>query len=210
MTMTKEQQRYILDIVLLFTAMIFLTNSISAITGSMGNAKMVLYPEVNGWTNTKIERSVLVRNINDETINVSLELDTAGKEFIELIDKEFSLAPNEEKKANFIVKVKKEGTYEGKINVFFSPTVSEGPGVVLSSSIIVIAKKDQEYQEVDGEDNESIVDNENSITGAVTGANENNTSGIKILGIGSVVLLVILLALLLVAYKKQNIKPNKK
>jgi hypothetical protein len=44
-------------------AFVILANSVfvSAITGSMGNARVVLYPEVNGWTNTIIERSILVR-----------------------------------------------------------------------------------------------------------------------------------------------------
>jgi len=115
-----------------FTLLILLTGSVfvSAITGSMGNARMILYPEVNGWTNTVIEKTILVRNVNDVPINIKLETDEEGSKFIELVDEEFILEPDEERKAQFVVKVKKEDTYEGRINVFFSPAEEEGPGVV--------------------------------------------------------------------------------
>jgi len=135
---------------------------VSAITGSMGNAKMILYPEVNGFTTTIIEKSILTKNVNDIPINVTLQVDEAGKEFLELIDESFTLPAGEEKKAEFLVKVRKEGTYNGKINVFFSPFEGKEPGVVLSSNIIVIAKKDQNYEEIDegSEDVEDIDDEE--------------------------------------------------
>jgi len=43
---------------------------------------MVLYPEVNGWFSTTIEKSILVKNVNDEEIKITLEADEEGKEFV--------------------------------------------------------------------------------------------------------------------------------
>jgi len=138
---------------------------ISALTGSMGNAKMILRPEVNGFTTTTIEKSILTNNVNDIPINITLEIGE-GEDFLELIDEEYTLNPGENRKAEFLVKVRKEGTYNGKINVFFSPIEGKEPGVVLSSTIIVIAKKDQGYEEIDDETEPS--DEEESNDGSVS------------------------------------------
>ena len=78
----------------------------SAITGAIGNAKMVLYPEVNGRTNTVIEKSILVKNPNDVVVNITLQLDPEAEKFIELVDKNFLLEPYSEKTAEFVIKVK--------------------------------------------------------------------------------------------------------
>ena len=183
---------------------------VSAISGSMGNARMILYPEVNGWFTTTIEKTILVKNVNDVPINITLKTDVEGEKFLEIIDKSFILEPNTEKKAQFKVKVKKEGTYEGKINVFFSSVDSETneAGVVLSSTIIVIAKKNQDYEEgnLDGEtDNEdSNTDSGNIITGGAIGT--GNKLGITILSISTLILLVALIGLVIYASKKRKLK----
>ena len=192
-------------------AMLFLVVNgvlVSAITGSMGNAKMILYPEVNGWTNTVIEKTILTKNVNNVSINVTLQLDQNATKFIELIDKSYILAPGENKTAQFEVKVKKEGTYQGKINVFFSPADGKGPGVVLSSVVTVIAKKNQDYTD--------MPNTNDSNTGDVISDNENGGQGIPRLflfwGIGTAVLVIILLLLLYVWNKKRNknkIRKNK-
>ena len=102
---------------------------ISAITGSMGNARMVLYPEVNGITNTIIEKSILVKNVNEDPITVRLEVDGSSVDFLELLQEEVTLEPGTEERMEFKVKVKKAGKYEGKINVFFSSLNENDPGV---------------------------------------------------------------------------------
>ena len=114
---------------------------VSAVTGSIGNGKMVLYPEVNGWTNTVIPKTILVNNVNDIPVNITLKLDSNASDFIDLIDETFILEAGESKKAEIVIKVKKEGTYEGRVNVFFKPVEGNEAGVVLSSTIVVIAKK---------------------------------------------------------------------
>ena len=192
--------------------MIFLlVNFVCAVTGSIGNSKMILYPEVNGWTITTIEKSILVKNVNDEEVKITLETDEEGGKFLELIDESFILQPNTEKKAEFLVKVRKEGKYQGRINVFFSPTESEGPGVVLSSSIIVIAEKDQGYEEIE----ETEEDNENQSVSIITGGavgttNESKNSGIYILGFGSLGLLILLGILIFLLNKKRVTKKGGK
>src|SRR3989344_46346 len=170
----------------------------SAITGAMGNAKMVLYPEVNGFTYTKIEKSILTKNVNDVPINISLQVDNETAKFIELIDETFILEPHTEKKAEFIVKVKDEGTYKGKIAVFFSPVDGDKKaGVALSSEIVVIAKKDQGSSGT----NEDIV----------TDQNPEKKSPALALGllIGSVFVLLLVLVALIIALSKKSVKRRK-
>ncbi len=174
---------------------------VSALTGSIGNAKMVLYPEVNGWTNTVIEKTILVRNVNDVPINITLKLDENASSFIDLIDETFILEPGEETKAQIEIRVKKEGKYEGRVNVFFKPVEGKDAGVVLSSTIVVIAKKETNYEEEEEEnpneeEEEIIPEEEEEKTGA--------SKLVKIWGLSTLILLVILLVLLYIWGKKRN------
>jgi len=172
---------------------------------------MVLYPEVNGFTYTKIEKSILVKNVNDEPINVSLQVDEKTAEFIELIDKTFILEEGEEKNAEFIVKVKDEGRYDGKIGVFFASTDPEKKtGVALSSTVIVIAKKDQgNNQEEETNEEEGSVETGKTFTETVEGVKSSVLSPVFL--IGSVfVLLAILIVLFVMAKRKKSGKRRKK
>jgi len=188
--------------------LIFNLVSVSAITGSMGNAKMILYPEVNGWFTTTIEKTILVKNVNDIPIDIKLETDSDGSEFIEIIDEEFSLEPGAEKKAEFLVKVKKPGRYEGRVNVFFSTELEgEGPGVVLSSQVIVVAEKASDYEEDSEEDSEEInpEDEGVSITGKATSENkEKSSTGLGFLSVTTIILLGILIYLGIVMKNKSK------
>ena len=192
-------------IVAILLLLVLNTGFSSAITGAMGNARMVLYPEVNGWINTVIEKSILVKNVNNESINITLQIDEEAEKFIELIDKSFILEPNTEKEAQFIVKVKKEGTYTAKINIFFSSIDDKKAGVALSSEIIVIAKKDQRYDENSStqEENTSVIENINIIIGNfIGGENKSSSTGIWIFGGTTFVLLLVLVFLMISLSKK--------
>jgi len=199
---------------MLVVLMIFFVNLsfVSAISGSMGNARMILYPEVNGWTNTIIEKTIFTKNVNDVPIKVELKLGSEDSTFLEIVDSEFILQPGESKKANFLIKVKKEGRYEGKINVFFSPTEGNSAGVVLSSTIIVIAKKDQGYDEIEEEEDLNF-----SVTGNAIGIGEE--SSIKqinllplILTISTTLLIILLAGLIYWSEikDKKQVEKNKK
>jgi hypothetical protein len=188
---------------------------VSAVTGSIGNAKMVLYPEVNGWTNTVIEKTILVKNVNDVPVNITLKLDQNATKFIDLIDESFILEAGEEKKAQIEIAVKKEGRYEGRVNIFFKPVEGKEPGVVLSSTIIVIAKKNTG----NAEDNTDTTDTTDNTTQDNTGdTNPENPVGgttgpsklVKIWGVSTLILLVILFVLLYIWGKKRNKSKRKR
>src|SRR3989338_4464160 len=109
--------------------------SVSAITGSIGNAKMILsktlYPELgtlDGKKTVTIEKSILVKNVNDVPVNVTLEADADGEKFI-------NNGFPDEKKAVFQIRIKKKGYYEGKINFFLKPLKKNQPGIVLTSTV---------------------------------------------------------------------------
>src|SRR3989344_7357568 len=190
--------------------LLILMNSVfvSAITGSIGNARMILSEtlnpelgELDGKTTVTIEKSILVRNVNDIPVNVTLKVDPDGGEFIEIIDDNFILEAADngvtEKKARFNVNIKDEGSYEGKINVFFAPVNSDEPGVVLSSTIIVNANPGEDYTD-DGDNSEDNT----PIAGWAT--NEGLNKGAIALGISTLILIVLLGVLVYVQQKKAS------
>jgi hypothetical protein len=206
----KKKKNFGLITLVLITFLIFgQVAFVSAITGSMGNARMILYPEVNGITNTIIEKSILVKNVNDVPITIKLEVEEDSTDFLELVDEEVTLEPGTNKRMEFQVKVKKPGKYEGKINVYFSEAEGEGPGVALASNIIVIAKnpKDSQIDEEPEEEQENEIDSEENdpITGEVTGKGEGNGTG-ALLITTTVILIIALIALYLWSEKKQKKK----
>lgn len=113
-----------------------LVSSVYAITGSIGNARMIVRVEQG----EEIEKYILVKNVNDVSVDVELFAVGDLAEDIEIEDTEFTLQGGDERKAYFTIKVRDAGTSETKINVKFSPT-DGGNGVGLSSTVIVIAKE---------------------------------------------------------------------
>ena len=198
--------------------LLILMNSVfvSAITGSIGNARMILsenlYPELgklDGKTTVTIEKSILVRNVNNIPVNMTLKVDPEGGEFIEIIDDNFILeAGNDEateKRARFNINIKDEGSYEGKINVFFAPLDSEQPGVVLSSTIIVNANSEEDSGN-SSDDGENI--NSYPITGWATKGGLTNWA--IALGISTLILIILLGVLIFWHQKKINKREMKK
>ena len=72
-----------------------------ALTASIGNARMVLRPEVNEGQSTIIDKSILVKNVNNISVKVNLEADDNYKKIVEIFDNEFILQPGESKNAKF-------------------------------------------------------------------------------------------------------------
>ncbi len=191
---------------------------ISAITGSIGNSRMILYPEFDGRTTTSIEKSILVKNVNDVPINITLKIAEDSDDFLELIDSEFVLGAGEEKKARFLVLIKKEGRYNGKINVFFTEAEGKGPGVVLTSSISAITKKAGETNGEDNADDNTNPENNTSIDedgvgvnigGAVIKDKEKKPLTMPQILIGSSLVLIIILLILLFFVLKKKSRKNK-
>jgi hypothetical protein len=200
------------SLVLTFAILFLITNSVlvSAITGSMGNARMVLYPEVNGWTNTVIEKSINVYNVNNVSINITLSPDANATKFINVIDKTFILEPGENKTAQFEVKVRKEGTYQGQINVFFRSANGTEGGVVLSSTIIVIAKKNQGYTDNSTDTTNNNPSGNGTHVGNPTGSGQGLSTPVIVFGISTIVLIIILLLLLYIWNKKRSKSKKRK
>jgi len=198
-----------ISLVLLIT--INLLASVSAITASIGNGRMILRLE-KGET---IEKYIKVINNNNVSVNINLTASGDLADWIKIKDGAFTLQQGEEKKAYFEIKVKELGTTEGSIDVKFTPTDGKN-GVGLSSTIIVIAKGEGEWEEEEIDEEEENTNEEDSGVNINTGNAIGNLSGINlnpglliILLMGIVlVLLIVLLALL--ARKKQRLIKLKK
>ena len=108
---------------------------ISATTGSIGNARMIL--RVTQGDN--IEKSILVKNVNDVPIDIEIHVSGDLANDIELKEDSFRLKAGEDRQAFFTIKVRNGGTTESKINIAFRP--EEGNSVGLSATIIVIAEE---------------------------------------------------------------------
>lgn len=202
MTIIKRSFNFIVILLLILT---IFTGFAGAITGSMGNSKMILYPELNGGS-IVIDRTILVRNVNDVVINVTLEADSNAKKFIDVVDKTFSLQPGEEKKARITIKIDEEGRYEGKVLVSFAPSQKDGPGIVLSSTIIVITEGNRISENNEEASSEEEL-GENISTKKELAAGEEKALDPKVMVIGgSSILLIVILAFLIGAMKKKSLK----
>ena len=192
-----------------FISIILAISLCSAITGKIGNARAVLYPEV-GFFGTTIDRTITVINDNLVPVNVRLE---AGENstLIEIVDKEITLQPGESQEARFKINVKKPGDYTEKVNVFFEPFNGNGAGVALSSTIIVHAKAKGEVDsgdETDGGDGSDNIDSNS--TGTNNPINLGNIIGdnkaILIATSSTIVLAILLVVLYLLSRKKKTKK----
>ena len=191
---------------------------ISAITGSIGNARMVLRAEKGDI----IEKSILVKNVNN--VSVEIELSPSGDlaDYLDIKDEKFTLSPNDEKKAYFTLKVGKDGTTETKINVKFNP-VDEGNGIGLSSTIIVITGEESDWFNNEEEtNNEEEMNNNSSFSFNLKNPIKNDPNKkanfAVIIGVSmTVIVFLIFIVVVIIAIKNKRkldkeikIKPSKK
>lgn len=212
MTIAKKGFVFLLVIVV---SLIVLAGFVKAIEGRMGNAKMILYPEVDGKNDVVIEKSISVRNVNNETINITMVADEDAAKFIKVIDNNFLLAPGEQRDAKFEIRVKKEAIYQGNLNVFFKPLDPKENGIVLTSQITVIAKKNQDYQ--DTGDNTDNTDNNqtgggssSSSSSSSSGGGNGGGSGVLFLVGTSALLIVLLIVLIFILNKRKERRRNRR
>jgi|SRR3989344_4586407 len=179
------------SLVMFAISLILFSSYASALTGSIGNARMLLKAEVGD----NIEKYVLVKNVNDIAVNIKMSVAGDLEKDLKLNEESFVLSPGEEKRAYFTIKARKAGTYETRILVQFSAE-GEKTGVGLSSTILLSVYGEgelpEEAEEVDGEEDE---ENNSEITGRIIG--EVKTNLIIILPITTLVLLVIFLFVLI-------------
>jgi len=163
---------FTLKLLTLIVMFILILSSVNAITGSVGNLKVVLRPEVNSGDVVIIDRTIKINNVNDVDVKVILTPDQILDSFSEIIDKEFVLKPGESKDAKFKLSLKNSGAYTGKIYVRFSELEGKNPGVVLSSTVTIVAsgtapefvEPEETDEEVlnEPEKNDEIVDKESN------------------------------------------------
>ena len=189
------------------TLILSMTFMVSAITGTIGNGKMILYPEV-GYGGVTISKTILVNNSNNISVNVSLKADGNFSDMIEIIDQNFILQAGEEKKAQFNINVKRAGDYNGKIYVFFSPIEEKGPGIALSSNIIIHATESGSNSDDNQDDNVDESDNTDSVAeDSVSLGNfvsDNKNKGLIIGSVSTLVLFALLIVLLVLNRKKEK------
>jgi hypothetical protein len=176
----------------------------NAITGSIGNAKAIIKTEVQEGKTTVIERTILVKNVNDVPLNITLETGDDLKNIVELIDSKFVLQPKEEKKARFNLNIERPGNYSGKISVFFTPQ-DKGNGVVLASSLVILAYGEGNFPEEEQPENDTVVDNpeddednETGVSISVGGGKVTNNSSSKISNNLVFIIIMIIILLLIV------------
>ena len=155
----------------IFVLMILLVLSfVSATIVSIGNARMVLYPNISSGEPTVIEKSIQVINVNNYSVNVTLKPDESLENYTTILDNAFILEPDESVQARFNLTFDQPGRYDGRIFVDFLPTISTMEGenstqaVGIASRIIVIARN------VSVQNNSTVVEppietNNSSLTG---------------------------------------------
>ena len=204
------------EVFFIFFLVIYLTASVYAITGSIGNARMILRVD----TGDKIEKYILVKNVNNVSLDIELTKDGELSEDIEIKDEKFSLAPGEDKKAYFTINLREPGTTESKIYVKFSPQ-DKGNGVGLSSTIIVIAEGEKksffDFFSRDNKDNEEIEkleENQTVSVGVESQESENSdvkeTPKINILLLLSFLTIILFAALLILVINLKSRRGYKK
>jgi len=181
----------------------------SAITASIGNSRMVL--RVGPGEN--IEKSILVRNINDVPVTIKFAVTGDLSKNVKLKDESFILQPGEEKNALFSIKADNANVTETKINVGFFP--EDGNSVGLSSSIVVIA--DEKYagagklgQDSEIEDEKFSEYNKGDKLGVKTAesAQDFDPTLLIIMGVILTFILMVLLFYFLVNGKRDNVQKN--
>jgi len=206
----------ILVMILSLFMMTLLLANVLAITGSIGNARMILKLQ----TGEEIEKYILVKNVNEVPVDINISVTGDLAKYVNVKDKEFTLKAGEEKKAYFTIKATKPGTTETQVNVAFTP--EDGRGVGLSSTVIVVAggEATEETGGTGGGILSWLTGKNNSSNGTVnTGNNETDATGAFAanpvsIGLLSTTIILALFIILLVIYsqkikKKREIKLKK-
>jgi hypothetical protein len=134
--MNKKIISSILVITIIVFSITMISINASAITGKIGNGRMILNLEQGD----KLEKYIQVINDNNVSVNISVYSSGDLENNIEVLDENFMLNPGEDKRARFIITAGAPGNYEGKVNVAFKPTSNES-GVGISAQIILNVHK---------------------------------------------------------------------
>lgn len=148
----EKLNRKIYSLIVIF--LMFLVPLVNGLVGTIGNAKAIVTVDLE--KTDILERTVLVRNVNNVSVTIKLESDGDLEDIIEILDNDFVLKENEEKNARFKVTIPKEGIYNGNIIVFFKPPEGKGAGVALQSTWTIKA--------INGDGGNNLADNKDDNT----------------------------------------------
>jgi len=208
------KKRLIVSVFLASLILLSVASQVSAITGRLGNSRMVLRPQLG----EEIRRNLLIENVNDVPLTIELAASGDLAENVKFEENSFTLQPGEEKKAYFTIKTNEPGTTETKINVMFKPP--QGSGVGLSANIVVIAggeTSDENLDSVDDEepenpDNSGFTFNPSPETNPPETGSSFKFTPMTILTISSAALIVIFLVLIIysgkLSKKKRSWRPR--
>lgn len=174
-------------------SLIIASSYASAITGKIGNGRMVLNVEEG----QKIERSVRVINDNNVSLNINVFSSGNLSSNVEVFDKDFNLEPGAEKNARFSIYSDDPGSYDTKIHIQFKPNNENESGVGLTSTVILNVYEKGTLPE---EKNSIYLDP--SYSGNSLGI--NGLSSNYILGIIAVILVLIVIFLVYYSKKKKG------
>ncbi|MBU0977855.1 MAG: hypothetical protein KKD18_05545 [Nanoarchaeota archaeon] len=200
------KKRLPLSTVLALIILLSIVSQASAITGQMGNSRMVLRLNVG----EEARRYLLIENVNDVPITIELLSTGDLADSVQIEENSFILQPGEEKKAYFTITADRAGTTETKINVMFKPP--QGSGVGLSANIIVIT--DGAVDSAIDDTNQGSEDNTGSDTSNQNGqetdtqppAGNTGFTPITMLTVTSLVLIAVFVILLVFSGRKLNQK----
>lgn len=124
--------------ILLFILILLLPIAYS-LTAAIGNARAFVKVNASPEEPAVLKRTILVQNRNEIAVKVSLKVSKEFEKFVDIIDKELILEPDESKKARYTLTLDRGGHFEIKINVAFEPadpTIKENK-VGMSSTLII-------------------------------------------------------------------------
>ncbi len=201
------------EVVLIFSLIMLslLIGEALAITGSIGNSRMILRLE----TGEQIEKYVLVRNVNDVPVDISISVSGDLEKYVELKEEGFTLDAGKEKKAYFTIVSPEAGSTETKINVAFTP--EEGHGVGLSSTVVVIAEGESQGTSIlnwlsGGDEEEEENEEEEQETGptGAFGGIDATSAGLLITTVALVIFILLLVMYSQKINKKKRLNKSKK
>lgn len=193
----KRMNRFHPKICLVLVLFLVLASATNAISASIGNAKMILEPEFPEGESYVLERTILVTNLNQVVVRISLEAKGDLEGITEFVDQDFELMPDEEKDAVFKITLEEHGEYEGDIAVSFTPLEGDDKSVGLLSNVQITTKV--------AEDDEQEVEDRNF------DYPKNILNHLIGLGIASLIVIVGFLVFLMLRKKKvKKSKPKKR
>ncbi len=202
------KHKLFIEIVFLSILLVLSINLVysAGVTGAIGNGITVIPRQnVEEGKEVIIDRELIVINKNDFKVNITLESSSEIKDIIQLIDKNFQLEANQEKRAKFKIILNDNNEHSGKIAVYFQP--EEGNGISIVSSKLTILGDEAENEEDNNvedsseneiseeSDNENSQENDGNVSVKIGGGIKKD-SGYSNFNFGWIIFFVILIAVI--------------